>query len=646
VFVLSAASRFDEFDWDDVNRELADEKRSQIGESDRASGEDIQEYDQFGVEEEHMVERPTSEGMRAATGSFGRDHLERVSMHPSASSVDRVDLHEDDIVKLVNLDFEDYQGTSEYDVGPEKEDVTGIVRSIDDAIDNLDLVEQATVEASPEEDVEFRRQGFLTEQMIRGSGGEFDLNRAERGKTVDTDYFFPEPKYENFGDTYPFVGNVAGTGSIQVTMRPKIYDEEHGDSVDVDRWISEFKGGQEDVGMSALSPLLYGPFMTSPVIDYRTAGETGEGEKRFEPVIEVVNGRDLAYDQSFMTPWDRQGRENRDDPGDYVTENSKAGFSPSLAAIQSIEEDQDFDASSEMNFAEVEASKVKVVEDEEYDQEADYDTLDEELEFMNSDDMALVRIGRRDWDLNGKDSIKPMKEVVEDEMFGGQVLAFERDGETIEKQVVVDYQDEDIFPDMTDEDFKEAVKGLYQADSTAVWEPWRLRPGDMAMEYRDVGNNPYRDEAIATVVGAFRTWRDIQDFASNELGLTNENAKDLRLGVDGFKADHENDENYEQQMGMDYTLNEDEDITLQDAWLGKGMEEGLIDIIAEGVGEMSQGEVYSAEQYRENMEELLENSLTPGEMIAKHHGVDLEGEILYEPEDIVVGAKNEQYAES
>ncbi|MFQ3308307.1 MAG: hypothetical protein ACI977_000539 [Candidatus Nanohaloarchaea archaeon] len=616
----SDSQRFSKYDWDDINEELAEEKRRQIGSSDRDTGENLQHHNMIGVEEEHPVEKPTSADAIPVHSDFSLEHLQRLAEIEQAINTERVDTHEDNIVKLVELEFDEYKGASEYDVGPEKEDVTGIVNTVDDALKNLNQVEQTTLDSAPRDDVQFRRQGMLTRMM---TGNFYD--------TVGREHFFQEPKYEMFGNTYD-VEPVAGTGSIQVTMRPKIYDEEHDQEVDVDKWLSEFKGGQDEIGMSALSPLFYGPFMSSPVM-YNHEGKT---------VIETLNGRDKAYDESFLTLWDRQGQNNKEEPGDYITKNSKAGFSPALANIESIEEDQDFSASSEWNFAQVEASKVKVVDDEDYDQDEDYDVLSDRVEFIDEDDNALIRVGKENWDLEDKDSIMPFKEFIEREMFGGEVIVFDEEGNSTEYTGVVDYRDEEIFPDMDDEAFKEEGKKQFKADTTAVWEPWRERPADMALEYRDVGNNPFRNEAIATQIGAFRRWREIQEFASENLGISNSHAKDLRLGVNGVYADHENDENYLENNGLQYTINEEENITVQDAWLGTNMEEGLIDILADGVDEMSTGELYSGEQYRSEMTKLIENGVTPGEMMAKEHGVDyIEGDVLYEPEDLIVGGQKQ-----
>lgn len=594
-------------------------------ESDKA--DDIQEADMMGSEAEHIAERVDEDGSHAVTREFTKRQMNAASRHRKAEEAKYTNLAANDEITEVELEFDDFNGVSDVDVSAsEKEDVTGLVRSIDELVENLDLVEEVTVKTNPDEDVVFRRQGHLTEMMLRGSGGAFDWDKADEGIYAGTEFISGAPRYFAFNDTYDGVMQVAGTGSLQTTMRPKIYDEHEGNP---DEWIRDFNGGGDRIGMHGLSPLIYGIFQSSPVID-----SSEDGEK----FIEVLNGRDKAYGQGFQNEHDRKGLGKTE--GEYVTENSKAGFSPELEDIQSVEDAVDFPADSEWTFSNVvEAGKMKVVEEgESYDSEQEYDTLDEAFDFVGEKDSGHIRVGHEDWDLDGGRDVIKMNEFPEYEKFEGTVYVVDEDGNRERKRVVVDYQDEEFFPDMDEEDFMETVKGHYTADSTAVWESWRMRPDRPAFEYRDIGNNPFRDAAIATQVGAFRTWREIQEFAEEDLGIRSvEDAQDLRLGVDGMSANSGSDEYFE-NSGLQYTIDEEKDITLQDAWLGTGgLEQGLIDIISEGVDEMSTGEAYSADRYRETMEELAENGLTPGEMMAKDHGVDIDGEILYDPEEAVLG---------
>jgi len=364
-------------------------------------------------------------------------------------------------------------------------------------------------------------------------------------------------------------------------------------------------------------------------------------------VIETLNGRDKAYGQGFQNEHDSKGKGK--DQGEYVTENSKAAYSPELAEIQDMEDQVDFPADSEWTFsAPTPAGKMKVVEEgETYDPEAEYDTL-ADATFLDEEENGLIRVGHEDWDLpDGRNVIKT-NEFPEHERFEGTVYVVDDEGNREKKRVVVDYQDEEIFPDMDEESFKDTAKGHYTADATAVWQSWRMRPGMPAIEYRDMCNNPFRDAGMATQVGAFRRWREIQDFAEDELGLRETDAQKLRIGVNGMDADHENDPDYLDNVGLNYTINEEEDITLQDAWLGNGLETGLLDIISEGVEEMTDDsmDAYSVEDYRDTMEGLVENGLTPGEMMAKQQGVDLNGEILYDEDDIFVGEGSDQYRAS
>lgn len=638
-----------EGDWEHFLETQTEEVKQRIPPEDRTREEDIdlenrdvdeiQEYDMMGSEAEHIAERLENDERRAVTREFTKAHMQRIAERESAKEIDRINFSNNDEIEKVEQEFEEYEGVSDVDVSAsEKEDVTGLVRNIDEIIQSMDEVEQETVETNPEKgDVEFRRQGHLTEMMLRGSGGAFDWNKAEEGIYAGTEFLSGAPRYFAFDDTYDGVMQVAGTGSLQTTMRPKIYEEHEGKP---DKWMKDFSGGGDRIGMHALSPLIYGAFQSSPVLGSEQHNPEELDEEEIDRFVEVLNGRDKAYGQGFQNEHDEKGLGKT--PEEYVTENSKAAFSPELEDIESVEDAVAFPADSGWTFSNaVEAGKMKVVEEgETYDPEEDYDTLDD-VTFLESDETGHVRVGHEDWDLDGDRDVIKMNEFPEHEKFEGTVYVVDEDGNRERRRVVVDYQDEDLFPDMEKEDFIETVKGHYAADSTAVWESWRMRADKPAFEYRDMGNNPFRDAGIATQVGAFRKWREIQEFAEDELGITTvDQAQELRLGVNGMLADPE-EEDYQSQIGFDYTINEDYDITLQDAWLGdhEMLEDGMIDILAEGVDEMTTGEAYSAEEYRETMTELAENGLTPGEMMAQEYGVEMDGDVLYEPDDIVVGGE-------
>jgi len=609
--------------WEDVNKELSNEVREKVPSKDKQAEENEQAYNQVGAEEEHIVERLEPNGETSAVKrEFTDQHLKTIAQHEQATNTETISTKNDNSVALVEIETDDYKGSSEYDVGPEKEDVTGVVSNIGEILENLDQVEKITEETSPKNNVAFKRQGTLTEMMLRGSNGEFDWANAENGIFPGPEFLTGKPRYFAFDDTYTGVMQVAGTGSIQTTMRPKIYDEKHEEQTDPDKWVVDFSGGGERVGMHALSPLIYGPFMSSPVINQ---------EKK---IIETLNGRDKAYGQGFQTEWDSKGLGKTEE--EYVTENSKAGYSPILSEIESIQDLQDFKAESEWTFSKpVEAGKMKVVEEgESYDPEKEYETLVENVEgtsyeFVEKDDAGIIRVGHEDWDLNGGRSTIKLSEFPDYEHFEGKIYLVDEDGNKKSKRVVVDYQDEEIFPEMSDEEFLNEYRGHFEADATAVWEPFRMRPSEPAFEYRDICNNPFRDAAIATQIGVFRKWREIQEFAEEQLGLYEDSAQELRLGVN--------------QEGLSYEIDQERGITLQDAWIGsEKLETSLYNIIAEGVDEMS-GDKYSVEEYQqtmigsENKVGLLPNGLTPGEMIASEYGVEVEGDVLYSPEDLFVG---------
>lgn len=634
------SSRRFHIDWDDILDAQTETIRRRFPEDDEQRAEELnedielQEKDMMGSEAEHIAEKQAEELPEAVTREFTEAHMEQIASHSSAEEVNRINMSARDEIGSVNLKFEDerFTGVSDVDVGAvEKEDVTGLVRSIDEIIQNLDLVEDVTLETNPRDDVDFKRQGHTTEMMLRGSGGQFDWEEAERGLYPGEDMISGAPRYFAFNDTYDGVMQVAGTGSLQTTMRPKIYREHENNP---DKWIRDFSGGGESIGMHALSPLIYGPFQASPVIEEISGEDEG-----FRKVIESLNGRDKAYGQGFQNEHDSKGLGK--DESEYVTENSKAAYSPELADIQDLKEQVNFPADSEMTFSnQIQASKMKVVkEGEEYDPENDYDTLDEAVSFLEPGESGFIRVGHEDWNLDGGRNVITTDEFPEHERLEGTVYIVHEDGERESKRVVVDYRDEELFPDeeFDQDDFLRIAQGHYSADATAVWPSWRMRPDRPAFEYRDMCNNPFRNAGIATQVGAFRRWKEIQEFAEQTLGLTEEDAQELRLGVNGQLADHENDRNHMENTGLDYTVNEENEITLQDAWLGEGLETGLLDIISDGVDEMTTGEAYNANMYRDTMTELLENGLTPGEMMAKDYGVDIDGEILYRPDEMVLG---------
>jgi len=640
-------------EWEHILEEQADTVRERVPPKDQVLEEEInmenrevdeiQEFNMMGSEAENIAEVVREDGQRnAVTREYIIQLMEQISEDHRAREIDRINFSDNEEIEKIGLEFEDRKGVTDVDVSAsEKEEVTDLSRSIDEMIQNLEQVEQLTNENNPDDSVEFRRQGHLTEMMLRGSGGAFDWNKAEAGIYAGTEFLSGAPRYFAFDDTYDGVMQVAGTGSLQITMRPKIYDEHEGNP---DRWIKDFSGGGDRIGMHALSPLIYGPFQSSPVLGAEQDNPEELEEEEIDRFIEVLNGRDKAYGQGFQNEHDSKGIGKT--PEEYVTENSKAAFSPELEDIESMEDAVEFPADSEWTFsASVEAGKMKVVDEEEkYDPEEDYDTLDE-VTFLESDEAGHVRVGHEDWDLeDGRDVIK-MKEFPEKEMFEGTVYVVDEEGNREKKRVVVDYRDEEIFPEMGEEEFKQTVKNHYTADSTAVWESWRMRADKPAFEYRDMCNNPFRDAGMATQVGAFRKWREIQEFAEEQLGIdTVEKAQEMRLGVNGMLAEP-GSEDYHDKTGLQYTLNEEEEITLQDAWLGdhEQLEDGMIDILAEGVDEMTTGEAYSAEQYIDTMETLVGNGLTPGEMMAIDYGVEIDGEKLYQdPGDIVVGG--EEYA--
>lgn len=614
--------------WSDVNQTLSDGIRGQVPEGDLEAGEGEQGHRDMGVEEENITEKKDSGGnWTATTNTDSTRHTENLASRPDAQSVETEDIREDNPKTVVEFP----EGNSEYDVGPEKEDSTKIEQSLDGIFESLDRMEERTVEEM--DDGVAKRQGHMTGMINRGSQGPFDWDKFDEGEYPGWNYLTKKIRYPNFIETFgKELMPVSGTGSVQTTMRPKIYDEEHEGAVDEDKWISDFMGGGDRVGMPALSPLIYGPFQNSPIIDEETVINE-EGEEEVRKIIETLNGRDKAYGEGFQTDWDQAGLGKT--PEEYVTEHSKACYSPELAEIESWNDVFDFFADFEWQFSnKVKAENMKVVDEgETYTQGEEYDTLDDMFEFVDPDDAGYIRVGHEDW------GPIDFSEFAEMEYFEGTIDVPDEEGNRNQTRVVVDYQDDDHFGDMDSEEYHETVAGHLAAHATAVWPSFRPRVGDPAIEYRDMCTNPFREAGIATQAGSFRRWREIQEFAEDELGIYEEDAQELRLGVN--------------QEGFDYEIDEERGITLQEAWSGdhESLSYGMMDIVSEGVDEMTTGENYSVEQYQDTMmgtgdePGIINNGLTVAEMTAGHHGVDVDGELLYDQEDVVVGAEaSEQYA--
>lgn len=452
-------------------------------------------------------------------------------------------------------EYDDVVAEVSYDLSNELEKATGVNVSLTAAHRERDLIDRVKLDAIPEE-TELYRIGHVPGLAVEDVDDFYDRERFEQEGPADDeieDYMTQKRRYvdhlKSHGNDVMAIG---GTDSIQVTMRPLMEE--------TDTMFREFLGAGKGPSIPALSPVLFAPFMSSPVLD-----EGGE--------LESHMGRGWAYFRGF-------------DASDYA-DDQKYGLIDDLMHVEGVEDAMDVFADKTFQFsAGVEADNLKVVGTEEslYDAASDqYDHLDEETEFN-------VRVGHEDH------GVINFKQFVEDRKFEGIVSLPDPDSEDDETEVRVEAD----YSDLEDDEFLEEAWGHFVAHNTGVWPSFNPRFDAGAFESRDFGNSPRIKEAVDTQAALFYKWREVQDYAEEELDMHDQYASIVRDGI--------------MDEGLDFVLPSGD--TVEKAWYGPDGEDGLLDILQEGVEELAyaddpgddhdaEAEKYAA-RYRDAMEDYLE----------------------------------------
>jgi hypothetical protein len=382
------------------------------------------------------------------------------------------------------------------------------------------------------------------------------------------------------------VMSIGGTDSIQVTMRPLIdedapdeqtaaMDATYGEGYTradqaVDDMFRDFHGGGDRTGIPALSALFYAPFMNSPVFD-----EDGD--------LASHMGRDCAYSHGFTeSDW---------------ADDDKWGYVPELAHVEGMEDVLDVFAEKVSQFSagvEADAEYVTVKGTD----RSPYDVLKDDLADLDPEDAVNIRVGK-----DGGSTVD-FTDIMENRRFEGIVSSSAGSEEEDAVVVEVDYSD------MDDEEFYETMWGHFQAHASGVWPSYRPRFNAGAFESRDYGNSPRIREAVDTQAAVYLKWRELQQYADEELGMWEGYADIVRDGVT--------------EDGLDYTLPSGH--TVKEAWLGDAddLDRGLLDILAAGVREASYADAdvpaekrdEYVEEYRSVMEAYLDKG-TYAEVFAR-----------------------------
>ncbi len=442
-----------------------------------------------------------------------------------------------------------------YDLSNELEKATGVNIGLEAAHNEREMMDKIEKMAIPD-NTDLYRVGHVPEMMLDEVEGFYNRKNFENGEeNLENfeDYMTQKRRYYDHIKSHgPKVMAIGGTDSIQLTMAPK-YDG------DVDEMVKEFTGNGK-IGAPALSPLMYAPFMSSPVLD-----EDGELVKHM--------GRDDAYEIGLGD-------------SEYVDNEgtSKFGYIPELSEVEDLEDMTDALASKKFQFsAGVPADELKVKGDE----RSLYEKYGEKHEQIDPDTSINVRVGHEDY------GVIDFKDFVEDRKFEGLVSLPGTNGEDGDEVIV-----EADYTDKADEEFTDELWGHFIAHSSGVWPSFRPRYDIGAFESRDFGNSPRIKEAIDTQGAFYMKWDEVQELA-DEIGLKEEHAEKIRQGI--------------AEEGLEYEISED--LTVRDVWKGREMERGVLDILEEGVKEAAYDgeeriteedrEKY-AEEYREKMEEYLE----------------------------------------
>ncbi len=455
-------------------------------------------------------------------------------------------------------EYDDVVAEVSYDLSNELEKATGVNVSLAAAHRERDLLDRLKMEAIPE-DTQLFRLGHVPGLAVDEVDDFYDRDRFEDedGYPSDeelADYMTQKRRYvdhlKSHGNT---VMSIGGTDSIQVTMRPAMPDGP-------DTMVRDVLGAGEGPSVPALSPVLYAPFMSSPVLD-----EDGD--------LVSHMGREWAYSMGLDdTPY---------------ADDEKYGFIDELAHVEGIEDAMDVFADKRFQFsAGVEASDLEVVGTD----ETLYEAVSDDHSQVEEDTAFNVRVGHEDY------GVIDFETFVEDQVFEGIVSLPDPDSDAEGEEVHVraDYSG------MDEEAFLEGAWGHFVAHNTGVWPSYNPRFDVGAFESRDFGNSPRIKEAVDTQAALFHRWEAVQEYAEEALDMHDQYASIVRDGVT--------------EEGMDFVLPSGH--TVEEAWYGPDGEDGLLDILQDGVREIAyaqtedvvgeKAEAY-AESYRETMEEYLED---------------------------------------
>ncbi|MDY6777719.1 MAG: hypothetical protein SVU32_03575, partial [Candidatus Nanohaloarchaea archaeon] len=425
-------------------------------------------------------------------------------------------------------EYDDVVAEVSYDLSNELEKATGVNLGLHEAHVERRLIDELKLDAVPQ-GTGLYRLGHVPGLIVDDVDDFYDRERFDEDgcptQEESRPYMTQKRRYVDHLKSHGTdVMAIGGTDSIQVTMRPRMES-------DVDTMFADFYSGEGDVGMSALAPLLYAPFMSSPVL-----GEDGG--------LESHMGREWAYSKGL-------------DDSDY-SDDQKYGFIEELTEVDGLADVMDVFAKKTFQFsAGVEAGGLEVVGED--------GTLDEvygdEHTQLASDTAVNVRVGHGEGTMTFQD-------FVDERAFEG-IVSLPAEGEEDGDEVVVraDYERLD------DDAFVEEAWKHFIAHSSGVWPNFNPRFDVGAFESRDFGNSPRIKEAVDTQAGAFLRWRELERYADEVLDLTNNDAAALRDGV--------------AREGLDYEL--PNGMTVREAWYGPDREDGLLDIVKDGVRDAAYG---------------------------------------------------------
>lgn len=464
-------------------------------------------------------------------------------------------------------EYEDIVAEISYDLSNEFEKATGVGNDLAAAHVERRLIDSLMLEALPE-GTGLYRVGHVPGFMLPEFDDFYDRKKFEADDAYPTredweQFMTQKRRYIDHLDSHGSeVMSIGGTDSTQVTMCPDMPEEDSSFMDPVDQMFADFYGEGSQASMMAISPILYAPFMNSPVFE-----ETEEGHELVHHM-----GREWAYSNGF-------------DDSDFANAD-KYGFVDDLTGVESVEDAIDAFAEKRMQFsAQVDAADLEVVEDGGSLAEA----YGDEHEQIDADTGVNVRVGGGDYGL------VTFKDVAEQRGFEGQVSLPSEDDEDDAVKVRVDYTDLD------DDAFVETLWGHFHAHASGVWPNYNPRFTAGAVESRDYGDSPRLTEAVDTQAAVFLKWEAIQSYAEENLDMHDSYADIVRDGVG--------------QEALGFVLPSGD--TVEDAWYGSEGEEGLLDILEEGVSEAAinngggpMEEAAAAEyasQYRSQMEDYLED---------------------------------------